>query len=163
MKGYDIGPICKEPRYIFPKDEEGSLWGEKGVPLPLAIMIFVLLGIVLLSVIGYAIGKTTLGDKPRAHSSLVVTVDEDNLSKISIESRKQRWALFLYSFSFSRNFQEIFTKPYRTIRDKRLEVFDGLRVHMLAWIILGHCYLLGSAFGQETAQKKKLAFENVFS
>lgn len=103
--------------------------------------------VILISLIGYTIGKTNIGNKQHL-STMVDAVDEDNPQKISIESRKTRCALFLYSFSFSRNFREIFTKPYKTIRDRKFDVFDGLRVQMMAWIILGHCYLLGREYGQ---------------
>jgi hypothetical protein len=41
----------------------------------------------------------------------------------------------------------VFSRSYSTIKDKKFDIFDGLRVHMLAWIILGHCYVLGDVYG----------------
>jgi hypothetical protein len=81
---------------------------------------------------------------------MVERVEEDNNSKIIIESRKKKWALIFYSFSISRNFDEIFFKPYKSIKDKKFQVFDGLRVHMILWAMLGHLYLLGCQYGNNT-------------
>lgn len=92
---------------------------------------------------GTVIEKTSIGDKLKAHSSMVETVEEDNLTQVIIESRKKKWALVIYSFSINRNFDEIFFKPYRSIRDRKFQVFDGLRVHMILWAMLGHLYLVG--------------------
>lgn len=110
----------------------------------LTCLIFV--GLIVVSLIGYGVGKSSIGDRERI-SNLVEAIDEDNPSRVSTESRKKRWALFLYSFSVSRNFREIFTKPYKTIRDRKFDVFDGLRVQMISWIILGHVYLIAREYG----------------
>ena len=93
---------------------------------------------------------------------MVEAVDEDNPHKVSTESKKKRWALFIYIFSNSRNFREIFSKPYKTIRDRKFEVFDGLRVQMIGWIILGHVYLLGRAYGYSTTLLKQEVLEGFF-
>ena len=58
-----------------------------------------LLGIIFLSIMGYAVEKTTLGDKTNMKNSLVEAVDEDNPEQVLIETRKKTWALVLYSFS----------------------------------------------------------------
>ena len=140
-------PAAYNPEYYFPTIMQQEIWTSPSVLTIIALCI--LSGILLISIIGYAVGKSSIGDKQRL-SKLVVTVDEDNPHKVSTESRKNRCALFFYSFSFSRNFQEIFTKAPKTIRDSKFEVFNGLRVHMLAWIVLGHTYLLGDACGTST-------------
>jgi len=77
-----------------------------------------------------------------------------------IEKRKKGWALFLYSFSLSRNFEEIFTRSYKTIKDRKFDVFDGLRVFMMSWIILGHIYSLGNEYGQVSSLLKTKALNN---
>jgi hypothetical protein len=92
--------------------------------------------------------------------SLVEAVDEDNPDQILIEKRKKAWALFLYSFSLSRNFEEIFTRSYKTIKDRKFDVFDGLRVFMMSWIILGHIYSLGNEYGQVSSLLKSNALDS---
>ena len=63
------------------------------------LMTIFLLGIIFLSIMGYAVEKTTLGDKTNMKNSLVEAVDEDNPEQVLIETRKKTWALVLYSFS----------------------------------------------------------------
>ena len=100
----------------------------------------------MISIVGHFIENGKIGDKQNM-STLVEVVDEDDPDHVTIESRKEKWALFIYSFSISRNFQEIFTRSYKSIRDRKFDVFDGLRVQMMAWIVLGHCYLMGNIYG----------------
>ncbi len=78
---------------------------------------------------------------------MVECVEEEAPENISIENRKAKWALIVYSFAITRNFSEIFFKPYTSIRDKKFEVFNGIRLMMMLWIILGHCYVMGSIYG----------------
>lgn len=117
-------------------------------------MLFILGIIILLSIFGYIIGHSKIGNKDHL-SHMVEAIDEDNPNKISIDQRKKKWALFFYSFSFSRNFREIFVRSYKTIRDRKFDVFDGLRVFMQSWIILGFCYLMGNVYGNITQITKK--------
>lgn len=99
-----------------------------------------------LSILGYVVEHHRLGDKT-IHNSMVEAVEEDHPENASIEAKKQKWALIIYSFSITRNFHEIFFKPYKSIKDKKFEIFNGLRFISMTWIMLGHCYLLGSQFG----------------
>lgn len=122
-----------------------------------------MLFIVFLSVMGYAVEASTLGDKINTKNSLVEAVDEDNPEQIIIEKRKKRWALFIYSFSIQRNFEEIFSRSYKSIRDKKFDIFDGLRVFMMSWIILGHCYMLGNEYGQTSSLLKTRALDSFLS
>ncbi len=80
---------------------------------------------------------------------MVEAIEEDanKKSKISIIAKKTKWALFIYSFSIVRNFQEIFIKPNKSIKDKKFEIFNGLKFLMAIWIMLGNVYLLGSQYG----------------
>ena len=73
------------------------------------------------------------------------------------------WALVIYSFSITRNFQEIFFRPYKSIKDKKFEVFNGLRFLMMIWIMLGHCYLLGSVYGDTSHYLKQTMLNNFFT
>ena len=75
---------------------------------------------------------------------MVEAIEEDRPDKISIEAKKTKWALVVYSFSITRNFKELFMRPSKSIKDKKFEVFNGLKFLMAIWIMLGHCYLLGS-------------------
>jgi hypothetical protein len=122
-----------------------------------------MLFIVFLSVMGYAVEASTLGDKINTKNSLVEAVDEDNPEQIIIEKRKKRWALFIYSFSIQRNFEEIFSRSYKSIRDKKFDIFDGLRVFMMSWIILGHCYMLGNEYSQTSSLLKTRALDSFLS
>ena len=79
-------------------------------------MIVVFLIILVLTLFGYFVETGTIGDK-RHQSSMVEAVDEDNPERVSVESRKKKWALFILSFSITRNFHEIFTRQYKTVRD----------------------------------------------
>lgn len=99
--------------------------------------------LVILGFIGMIVEKGSCGDKPNVRKSMVEAVEEHNTTQVVGEARKKKWALVLYSFSISRNFDEIFFRPYKTIRDKKFQIFDGLRVHMILWVMLGHLYLLG--------------------
>jgi len=123
----------------------------------------VILGIIfLLGVIGYFVQTQSIGDKKNS-SSMVELVEEDNPEQISIEARKKGWALILYSFSITRNFDEIFFRPHRAIKDKKFEVFNGLRFCMLIWVILGHTYLLGMDLGNATPYLKQEAVDKVLA
>jgi hypothetical protein len=106
-------------------------------------MVFILLIFFSLSIFGFFIGKGKLGDIHR-QSMLVEAVEEGAPDKVSIEAKKKRWALVIYSFSVTRNFKEIFITPSRSIKDKKFEVFNGLKFFMSGWIMLGHCYILGT-------------------
>ncbi len=110
------------------------------------VSILVLVILFALAIVGYWVEYGKIGDKRNLKKKLVEAIDEDHPDIIPIESRKYKWALFLASFSISRNFHEIFTRNYRSIRDRRFDVFDGLRVHMISWIILGHTYVIGHEF-----------------
>lgn len=143
-----------DPIYSFPRDDLEEMWQNVGPSFYITCALFAALLVV--SVIGYGIGKSSVGNKGRI-SNLVEAIDEDNPHRVSTESRKKRWALFLYSFSISRNFREIFIKPYKSIRDRKFDVFDGLRVQMVSWIILGHVYLVAREYGQTTKLLKKLS------
>jgi hypothetical protein len=116
-------------------------------------MLFVFLSFLGLSIVGYMIERGTMGDIQR-QSKLVEAVEDGRPDKISIEAKKKRWALVIYSFSVTRNFKEIFLRPNRSIKDKKFEVFNGLRFVMSCWIMLGHCYLLGSQYGNSNPQTK---------
>jgi hypothetical protein len=102
-----------------------------------------MLGFVGLSIFGIFIERGKLGDKP-SQSSMVEAIEEGKPDKTSIEAKKTKWALIIYSFSLVRNFQEIFVKPNKTIKDKKFEIFNGLKFLMAIWIMLGNVYLLGS-------------------
>lgn len=106
-------------------------------------MLLIFLGFLGLSVFGYFIEKGKIGDLPR-QSSMVEAIEEDRPDKVSIEAKKRKWALVVYSFSITRNFKEIFLKQSKSIKDKKFEVFNGLKCLMSVWIMLGHCYILGS-------------------
>jgi hypothetical protein len=97
---------------------------------------------------GYIVETTSIGDKINSKSTLVEAIDEDNPDQVLIEKRKETWARVIYSFSIQRNFEEIFTRSYKSIKDRKFDIFDGLRVLMMSWIILGHCYMLGNEYGQ---------------
>lgn len=160
MQLANVLPEANYPNYSFPALSEHDLWNHPSIMAIVSSTILML--IVAISLIGYMVGKSPVGDKQRL-SKLVVAVDEDNPNRISVESRKNRCALFFYSFSFSRNFLEIFTKSPKTIRDSKFAVFDGLRVHMTGWIILGHCYLLGDYFGDSSELLRYQALQNPFT
>ena len=71
-----------DPIYYFPQKVQIGLWND--LSLGFYIIMAMLAGIILISVIGYCIGKSKVGDKERL-SSLVVAVDEDNPQKASID------------------------------------------------------------------------------
>lgn len=74
-------------------------------------------------------------------------MEVDRPDHISIEAKKKKWALVVYSFSITRNFKELFLRSSKSIKDKKFEVFNGLRFLMAIWVMLGHCYMLGSQYG----------------
>lgn len=86
---------------------------------------------------------------------MVEAIEEEQPDLVSIEAKKKLWALVIYSFSGTRNFQEIFFRPYKSIKDKKFEVFNGLKFMMMVWIILGHTYLLAADFGDSTKALKQ--------
>jgi hypothetical protein len=95
-----------------------------------------------MSIFGYFVEHRSLGNRnhPKA---MVEAYEEDIPDRVSIEAQKHKWALIIYSFSITKNFNEIFFKGNKTIKDKNFEVLNGLKVVMLIWVMLGHCYLLG--------------------
>lgn len=128
------------PYYTFPQAIQEELSQKT---FTFYAMLFVFISFLGLSIFGYLIERGTIGDTHR-QSKLVEAVEDGRPDKVSIEAKKKRWALVVYSFSVSRNFKEIFLRPNRSIKDKKFEVFNGLRFIMACWIMLGHCYLLGS-------------------
>ena len=94
---------------------------------------------------------------------MVELVEEDNPEQVSVEAKKKGWALILYSFSITRNFDEIFFRPNRSIKDKKFDVFNGLRFTMLSWVILGHTYLLAMDLGNATPYLKQEAIDKFFA
>eukprot|EP00347_Sterkiella_histriomuscorum_P019610 403340973 len=144
------------PEFTFPYEEFQTLNQSSGsFPVVAAGLIFGFL--ICMSIFGAIVEKSSIGDKKGVHSSMVEAVEEDNPNQPTIEYRKERWALFFYSFSITRNFQEIFFRPSKAIKDKKFQVFNGIRVQMINWIILGHCYLIGSLFGiSRYTQKQKV-------
>ena len=104
------------------------------------------LGIIGLSIFGYFIEKGTIGDV-KNKSKMVEAIEEGRPDKTSIEAKKTQWALVIYSFSFIRNFNEIFIRPSKSIKDKKFEIFNGLKFGMSIWIMMGNVYIIGSSFG----------------
>jgi hypothetical protein len=109
-------------------------------------MSVIFLGLIGISIFGYFIEKGKIGDI-KDKSSLVEAVEEGRPDKMSIEAKKTKWALVIYSFSITRNFNEIFMRPSKSIKDKKFEVFNGLKFGMSIWIMMGNVYLIGSQFG----------------
>ena len=62
-----------------------------------------MLGIIGLSIFGIFIERGKIGDKPK-QSSMVEAIEEGKPDKVSIEAKKTKWALIIYSFSLIRNF-----------------------------------------------------------
>lgn len=82
---------------------------------------------------------------------MVETYEEEHSKKSSLESKKHTWALIIYSFSFSYNFNAIFFKDYHSIKDRNFEVFNGLRVLMLMWIMVGNTYIVAFQIGNSSS------------
>ena len=125
-------------------------------------MLLIFIAFIGLSIFGYFIEKGEIGDVPR-QSKLVDAIEDGRPDKISIEAKKKRWALIVYSFSVTRNFKEVFLRPSKSIKDKKFEVFNGLKFFMAVWIMLGHCYILGSQYGNTTPDYKKQVLSWFFS
>jgi hypothetical protein len=92
--------------------------------------------------VGVLVEFKTLGDKV-TKKTMVDMYEEEQSTELSIESRKHMWALIIYSFSITKSYSEIFLKDNVTIKDKNFEIFNGLRVFMFVWILLGQTYLSG--------------------
>lgn len=115
-----------------------------------------------LSIFGHLIERGTIGDLENK-STLVDAIEEDHPERISIEAKKKKWALVIYSFSITRNFYEVFVKPSKSIKDKKFEVFNGLRFMMAIWLMLGHIYLIGSQYGDTSLDRKKQVLSWLFT
>ena len=126
------------------------------------IMTIIFFGLIGLSIFGYFIEKGTIGDI-KHKSGLVEAVEEGRPDKTSIEAKKTRWALVIYSFSLTRNFNEIFMRPDKSIKDKKFEVFNGLKFGMAIWIMMGNVYLIGSQYGNTGPLFRKQVMSWVFS
>ena len=90
-------------------------------------MIVIFAIFIMLSLFGLFIEMKCLGDK-KNQSTMVEAVEADQPDQVMIEAKKERWALFFYSFSLSRNFEEILLRTPKAIKDKKFEVFNGLKV-----------------------------------
>ena len=117
---------------------------------------------VFLSVLGYVVEHHSLGDK-KLHTSMVEAVEEEHPEATAIETKKEKWALVVHSFSITRNFQEIFFRPYHSVKDKKFEIFNGLRFINMVWLMLGHCYLLASEFGNTNVYLKQQLLNQFFT
>ena len=89
----------------------------------------------LFALLGIFVELTPLGDKRAA--DLVIQNSRDPRRRISLEQRKQKWALMLLSFSFSYNLKKL-CKVQGADRGKSIAVLNGVRVLSLCWIIMGH-------------------------
>lgn len=132
-----------KPEYSFPSEYQQSLSNQS---LGFWFLFILMIGFIGLSIFGIFIQRGNIGNKP-TQSSMVEAIEEGKPDKTSIEAKKTKWALIIYSFSLVRNFQEIFVKPNKTIKDKKFEIFNGLKFLMAIWIMLGNVYLLGSQYG----------------
>ena len=138
-----VSGVIKDPSspiYSFPIEQDDT----KGFTFYIVIAIFII--IFILSIVGYYVEHSSLGNKSHA-KAMVEAYEEEAPARVSIEAQKYKWALIVYSFSFTKNFNEIFFKGSKTIKDKNFEVLNGLRVVMLIWIMFGHCYMMGYRFG----------------
>lgn len=77
------------------------MWSSKGFGFYVMVLVFI--SFFGLSIFGYVIEKKTIGDK-KMQSSMVEAIEEEHPDRISIEARKEKWALVIYSFSIKRNF-----------------------------------------------------------
>lgn len=125
-------------------------------------MLSIIVGFVGLSVFGYFIERGPIGDKKKT-STLVEAFEDGQNGKKSIEANKKKWALVVYSFSVTRNFKDIFLRPSKSIKDKKFEVFNGLKFVFSIWIMMGHCYLLGSNYGNTSPQFKQQVLAWLFT
>ena len=66
-------------------------------------MLLAVLFFIGLSVFGYFIERGTIGDI-KSKSQMVEAIEEGRPDKKSIEAKKKKWALVVYSFSVTRNF-----------------------------------------------------------
>ena len=149
-----------DPEYTFPQQLNMEIEGSVQNPTFIVMVILIALAVII-SIVGYFIETKPIGDKRKHRTSMVEIYDEDEPERISVLSKKKKWALVLYAFSLSKNFSEIFFVPYRSIRDKKFEVFNGLKFQMMIWIILGHCYLMSIKYGNSTANMTQRAL-NIF-
>ena len=66
----------EDPEYSFPRQDKDKLLSTIGFPF--YITFFAIMFFVFLSIMGYAVEMTTLGDKINTKNSLVEAVEEDN-------------------------------------------------------------------------------------
>jgi hypothetical protein len=59
--------------------------------------------------VGYFVEYKSLGNKQN-NKAMVDTYEEEHPNKMSLESKKHTWALVIYSFSITKNFNDIFFK-----------------------------------------------------
>lgn len=150
-----------DPVYSFPQEDFLQIDTENKAGF--ISMIIILMLFFFLSILGYAVEYYSLGNR-KHQSSMVEAVEEENaLQQTSIQSRKKMWALVIYSFSITRNFNEIFFKPYKSIKDKKFEVFNGLKFMNMTWVMLGHCYLIASEFGNSSIYLKQQMLNQFFT
>eukprot|EP00347_Sterkiella_histriomuscorum_P010014 403339018 len=153
-----------DPVYTFPQDDYQSVATEKFSGYIIMSIIFMIF--IFLSIFGYIIENYKIGDK-KNQSSMVEMFEEETThhqrQSSTIETRKKKWALIIYSFSITRNFHEIFFRPYKSIKDKKFEVFNGIKFINMIWIMLGHCYLLACEFGNAGTFLKQQMFNQFFT
>ncbi|CDW90007.1 UNKNOWN [Stylonychia lemnae] len=134
------------PHYSFTSQEYRDLYQDLARPGFIITVLLILL-LIGLSIFGSFVERTQIGDKKQNQNSMVEAIESEDFNQVSLEYKKEKWAIFIYSFSVTRNFKEIFFRPSKSIKDKKFQVFNGIRVFMMTWIILGHCYFVGSVFG----------------
>lgn len=148
------------PVYTFPQTQQKELHESLSVGAIATIVVFCI--IVLLSILGFFVEYRSLGNKKNS-KTMVEAYEYEQPNKVSLEAKKQKWALFVYSFSITKNFNEIFFKDYQTIKDRNFEVFNGLKVLMLCWTILGHVYVIGYQYGNANTQLYTTVVTNFFT
>lgn len=63
----------------------------------------------------------------------------------------------------SRNFNEIFFKEYKNIKDKNLDVLNGLKVLAITWIIMGQTYIATTLVSNSEHVRIASLFNNFFT
>lgn len=99
------------------------------------VMFSIITLLVVFMILGIVVQYTKIGDLP----SIFFAGRADK-----VEDRKNKIALFFYSFNPIVNLQKLFTVKESV--DKRLDVLNGVRVLSIGWVVLGHGFSF-AAFG----------------
>jgi len=110
------------------------------------VIFIILVTLIFLIMLGTLMNLIFEGnDKPKAMNQITKRLLDETHIKQQFKTY-QGISKFLNCFDARKNFQKLIQVKYHDSYDHNLEIFNGIRVIMFAWIVYGHHYVVGPQY-----------------